>query len=95
MAKRRRQTASEQLRQFIGERDESLAEIGRQTGVRVHERGLVQQEHFVVPSPSAKGDLQQGEWFERSLEPLFRGASPLGNGANFSQIPGEQGQYSI
>ena len=33
MAKRRRQTASEQLRQFIGERDESLAEIGRQTGV--------------------------------------------------------------
>ena len=33
MAKRRRQTASEQLRQFIGERDESLAEIGRRTGV--------------------------------------------------------------
>lgn len=33
MAKRRRQTASEQLRQFISERDESLAEIGRQTGV--------------------------------------------------------------
>jgi len=33
VAKRKRQTVSEQLRWFIGERGESLAEIGRQTGV--------------------------------------------------------------